>query len=320
MCTLSEKSLVTFVFHEKNENVEFFLQNGIRASPKVDYCIVENCNARTESDMTISKDGDSKIYWLKRPNRSQCFGGYSESVRKIPDTYKYRFFINSTMKGPFLPPSHSPDDHWTQCFIRKFNDDVAMVGSTINVVPETHVQSMMMAVDARALKVLIDKGILFSEDIIVPKRQLIDEHEIEGSQVVLKAGYNIDCMVAAFQNVDWRKPTVHRFDEGINHDLWRKNGYYGRTLHPYETVFFKSSIKEVSEDSHVRMLTYFIQGKSIPNGETGVANSPESISSFYRPSKKFPERLIWAAATTTLGLAFVIALVFVILGSLRKRN
>jgi hypothetical protein len=202
--------------------------------------------------------GDSKVYWMQRPNISQCFGGYSESVRYFQEhPYKYRFFINSTMRGPFLPVYTDNDVHWTKYFTKKFetNPEVALVGSTINTNPQIHVQSMMMVLDERALALFVHHGIFLSENKHVDKHNLVHDHEIRGTQIVLAANYNIDCMMTSCQRIDWRTKSDIPYD--LKHDAWYIGQYYGSTLHPYETIFFKTNRSGMTNKTPVDVLSFF---------------------------------------------------------------
>ena len=250
-----EKSLVTFVFHKRDVNVDFFMRHGIVSSPNVDYCIVENSDVLAPG-VVESMHGASKVYSITRHNVSQCFGGYSASVRMLTYPYKYRFFINSTVRGPFVPPYASKSKHWTEYFVEKFVNNVVMVGATINLVPYVHVQSMMMAVDQRALKILVDNNILLKEDVMVEKEALIANHEIRGPQLVLKSGYNLDCMMTSYQGRDWR--TTFTEADDLLQDPWYVGAYYGHTLHPYETMFFKCFRSDILEHTPINLLTDLI--------------------------------------------------------------
>ena len=313
------KTLITFVFHVMDVNVNFFLKCGIVRHPNVDYCIVENTDAEPAS--FVEHDySPSKFYWMKRPNISQCFGGYSASTRMLPEPYQYRFFINSTMRGPMLPTWASKEKHYIEYFTERFSDSVAMVGSSINIDPEVHVQSMMMGVDQRALRILVENQIFLPEDTHVDKISLIYKHEVRGTQLVLKQGYNIDCMVTAFQGRNWQTEKSAPYDELVTHDLWSIGAYYGQSLHPYETIFFKTVNRNNVAQADV--ITYFIgksqrlDGGSLPSlpnrnvKETtsqAIIDSPVSNTVMEkRQQKKLDKTVVFlSVACAVLGVAFL---------------
>jgi hypothetical protein len=297
------------------------MKNGIVSDPNVDYCIIENTDVEPPS-VHEQMFGDSKVYWVKRHNVSQCFGGYSESIRLLNEPYKYRFFINSTMRGPMLPPYSLKTTHWTEYFTNKFSDSVAMVGASISMNPKIHIQSMMMAVDQRALKILRDKNVFLKDDIAVEKSVLISQHEIRGTQVVLEAGLNIDCMITTFQGRDWRdQKRAHEFDSHIKHDPWYIGAYYGFTLHPYETIFFKTNRKDILEKTPLDLLSYYInkQPSTTPTFEPPAIHTdhiqktlpiekPILQKLLQKPKKSINKTLLLSVLTGVFGLAFFIML------------
>lgn len=63
-------------------------------------------------------------------------------------------WLNSSVRGPFLPAYHPRDVHWTRAFVRKLTRDVKLVGATINCggayalsAQQPHVQSYAVAMD-----------------------------------------------------------------------------------------------------------------------------------------------------------------------------
>ncbi len=68
--------------------------------------------------------------------------------------FKYFVWLNSSVRGPFLPSYHPRDVHWTRAFVRKLAGDVKLVGATINCggayalsAQQPHVQSYAVAMD-----------------------------------------------------------------------------------------------------------------------------------------------------------------------------
>lgn len=69
---------------------------------------------------------------------------------------RYRFFVwvNSSVRGPFLPAYLHGAMHWTEALTRKITESVKLVGATINCGggyfhpdPQPHVQSYAVAMD-----------------------------------------------------------------------------------------------------------------------------------------------------------------------------
>jgi hypothetical protein len=68
--------------------------------------------------------------------------------------FKYFVWLNSSVRGPFLPAYHPASMHWTAAFVRKLRGDVKLVGSTINCggayalsAQQPHIQSYAVAMD-----------------------------------------------------------------------------------------------------------------------------------------------------------------------------
>ena len=68
--------------------------------------------------------------------------------------FKYFVWLNSSVRGPFLPAYHPAGMHWTAAFVRKLRGDVKLVGSTINCggayalsAQQPHIQSYAVAMD-----------------------------------------------------------------------------------------------------------------------------------------------------------------------------
>jgi len=245
------KTAVIFVFHHVDRNVRFFLRHGLVPHAQVDFVLVQNMpdwSDRQEDTVTEKPLGPSKVWRIQRPNCSQDWGAYGAALRHL-QRERYDFFVcvNSTMRGPFLPPWYQGGQqgtampHWSQLFTRRLNDQVAEVGSTINPLKghRPHVQSMAFAFDHRALRIWLAHEVLFLDNRRVPKDQLIDRHEVAKSKLLLDAGFNLDTLLTCYQGRDWRLPEQH--DLPRQTDPWFKNSMFGTTVHPYETIFFKTN-------------------------------------------------------------------------------
>lgn len=262
------RTLVTYAFHEYNQNVRFFLRHGLAPNDKVDYTIVRNhVDWSGPVDASEPKElGSSLVKWIKRGNTANDFGAYSESLKQNDlDQYDYFVFVNSSVRGPFTQDGDT--EHWSTKFTKKLNDSVAIVGSTINYMDGIpHVQSMIMALDQRGLQINMDAGVFLKEDRFVPKGTLIRQHEIQGSTNLLKVGYNMDCLVTAYQGKDWRRPVQHFYPSiPVHYDLWGDQRYWGHNLHPMETVFFKTNRKYDSSNTIVPLMTEWYESKEWMN-------------------------------------------------------
>ena len=246
-------------------NLNYFLKVVIVNNPDYYFIIVSNGQL---PDIIQQEDN---IHVIQRDNTGYDFGAWAAAIDTIKiDDYNYFVFINSSVRGPFLP-SYVDSYQWPTILTQRLeaNDDsqipVKLVGTTINVlgwpmgrghgIPVgPHVQSMCWATDKIGLLLLIKKGILASAD---NKLVAITNHEVAMSQVMLEHGYNIDCLLVSHQNrqwsslndTDWILMTAH--NSPVGGDVTYRGQYYGQTLHPYEVMFIKTS-----RDLDIKQLDY----------------------------------------------------------------
>ena len=143
---------------------------------------------------------------------------------------------SASSSSPAFPPAPARYFSWFHVFLNKLSASTKLVGTTINCTPMAHVQSMLLAMDYVALQVLLqangrsDKpqqivltssyplwqqwgltpiltqatlGVIYRCHI--DKIMAIEDAEIGASQALLKAGYNIACMMRVYAGVDFRR-------------------------------------------------------------------------------------------------------------------
>lgn len=103
-----------------------------------------------------------------------------------------------------------------------------------------HVQSYLFATDSIGLRLLMDNDIFQSSDR--SHLQVIMNHEIRMSQIILSAGYNIGCLLRKYEGVDFRKQDVAQCNQGAN--PLTPSGYDGMTVHPFEVFFVKAKASD----------------------------------------------------------------------------
>ncbi len=69
------------------------------------------------------------------------------------------------------------------------------------------------------------------------KCSAIDNGEYGLSNCILNNGYNIDCMLSKYKNIDWNDVKDHDLNNLIHPS--RKNSFYGKSIDPYEVIFHK---------------------------------------------------------------------------------
>jgi hypothetical protein len=244
--------VVLYAYYEKNKeykfNFKYFLENAILDN--IDYYIIIN------GICTVQIPNKPNINILFRQNVGFDFGAYSYGIEKIQVKYDYYFFINTSVLGPFNKNKNKP---WTSYFIELFNENVKIVGTSINIYkknkvgkynlesiykhkgPYSHVQTMFFAIDYDYLKYL--KNIDFFNEKQINKmndfNSVIAYKEIYLSQIALYNGWNINCILPQYKNLDYKiiKKDINEYSK--NGDPYYKNSFFGNTIHKEDVLFFK---------------------------------------------------------------------------------
>jgi hypothetical protein len=242
-----------YAYYEKDENykknLEYFLQKGILDN--VDYYFVINGS----STIDFSSIGNRKnITILHRENKGYDFGAYSYVIPLLEKKYDYYFFMNTSVSGPYI---RDKSRKWTDFFIELFTDsDIRIVGTTINILnangvdlPSSHVQSMFFCIDREYLDYLKEID-FFNEEKINKMNfvELVYDKEVNLSQEAIKKGWNINCILPEYKNLDYRtlKHDINPFSAGG--DVCFENAYFGKTLDKYDVIFIKTNRIKINDD------------------------------------------------------------------------
>ena len=117
-----------------------------------------------------------------------------------------------------------------------------MVGTTIVCLPHSDpggygpkVEGFFFMVDTIGLQLLIEEKTIFYNH--PTKYSAIVNGEYGLSNCILKHGYSIDCMIPAYQHIDWRDSRHYHLNH--NEHPSRKNSFYGQSINPYDVIFHK---------------------------------------------------------------------------------
>lgn len=249
----NNKICCLYAYYEKNDlyknNFKFFLENGILDD--VDYYIIINgkCN------VNIPKRDNIFIY--NRENKGYDFGAFSYAIKHITQNYDYYFFINTSVCGPYL---RNKNKKWTSYFIELFNDNVKVVGTSINICnfdrikeydlkkiynknkPFTHIQSMFFCINNDYFKYL-KKINFFDEDKLNNNdmNYVIVTKELGLSQIALNNGWNINSILSKYKNLDYINLKEDINKTSLKGDPYFENKYFGKTIDKYEVIFFKTN-------------------------------------------------------------------------------
>jgi hypothetical protein len=246
-----------YVYYEKDDlyksNFEYFLQNG-GILEDIDYYIIIN----GESTVEIPQLNNIKVF--KRENKGYDFGAYSYGINQLNKEYDYYFFLNTSVKGPYLNEENK-SKKWNDIFIDLFDKDIDIVGTSINIfrisdfeghnleniynhnAPFPHVQSMFFCITNDYLKYLKSINFFDEEDLnnTTDMNKIIAYKEFGLSQNAIKRGKNINCILSKYKGLDYRiiKEDINKTSD--ESDPYYKGNYFGKSIDPYEVVFYKNN-------------------------------------------------------------------------------
>ena len=238
------KSVVIYTYFSSpssDYNLNFFVKRELSYKNNIDYIIVINGHKYNEN---IQFPNLANLTILKKDNTGFDFGGHNfalEYITKNSKSYDYYFFMNSGVIGPILP-RYFTESHWSNIFIKKINEKVKLVGTTIVCLPHTDpggygpkVEGFFFMVDNIGLQLLKTQQNIFCNHN--DKCSAIVYGEYGLSKCILNSGYSIDCMIPKYQNIDWTNNNNYNLNNNIFPS--RKNSFYGYSLNPYEMIFHK---------------------------------------------------------------------------------
>lgn len=265
---LSEKICVVYHYFEANSNYQKNFRHFLTFATNIKadfYCVIAG-----KCSFDLPKI--SNVRFIYTENKNWDYGGYCVAIREYinTDTYGYFAFINSSVRGPFISPTSNRP--WIESFTSLFTEDVGGVGSAIDILPIeslesiffqknysqyppplSHIQTTAYMLSHKALMVLIlNKFYEISEAL--PKEEVICRYEILLSQILRAHGFNIKCLLPEYNHVDYRKPHNEINPTSYNGDPTTPDGYFGRTIHPYESIFIKTE-RGLYPDHYLDMLT-----------------------------------------------------------------
>jgi hypothetical protein len=239
------KSVIIYTYFQSSVsdyNLKFFVEKELQYRENIDYIIV--INGFNYDDKNIYFPNISNLTIIPRENIGYDFGGYNcglEYIQLNNKKYDYYFFMNGGVFGPILP-HYFIDSHWSTVFIKKINDIVKLVGTTIVCLPPwdmggfgPKVEGFFFMVDQIGLDLLQNQQTIFCDHS--NKCDAIVKGEYGLSNCILKHGYSIDCMLRKYQNIDWRDPNNYHMNDYIHPS--KKNSFYGNSIIPYEVIFYK---------------------------------------------------------------------------------
>ena len=273
------KTLVIYHYYEKDnsykDNFLHFFTFGY--SIEIDYVVV------VAGKHTVDLPSAENISYVFTDNLNNDYGGYCYAINNAIDISKYQFFffINSSVRGPFL--TSRDKKLWTEFFIEQLEPDTGIVGSTINILSPnsptskdyletyggklncSHVQTTSYLLPKNSLLHLINEG-FFSSSGILDKEEAIRDYELRLSQILKSNGLNLRSLLPEYNKIDYRLPHSDINPTSENGDACFKDAYYGRTIHPNEIIFIKTN-REIYPLAYFDKLTYSLFALEQSNGQ-----------------------------------------------------
>ncbi|KUI56767.1 hypothetical protein VP1G_04138 [Cytospora mali] len=245
------RPLVLYTYAESENaraNLNFFIKNGLHG--KADFVFI--FNGQTTAPAMIPDEPNIRV--VRRDNKCFDIGAMGEVLSKDNLWTNYKRFItmNASIRGPFFPV-HS-QSCWTDTFLNRITDKVKLVGTTLNCIPRTHLQSMLLATDDIGMGILLDPNLAlsasaddfygtakdpvgFSSCFTTMKKAV--HAEIGITALIQSQGFDVDVVMTA----PYSAASFDEFCEksGRPDDFWYNDRYFGTNIHPYETVFMKAN-------------------------------------------------------------------------------
>lgn len=256
------RTLLLYVFSNNDReylhNFAFFVAFGMKGD-NVDYVVIIQ---KTE-DMSLADKKTLRKTLAKLPEQTtvlihanECYDtgavGWAlkqpEVASKLDDC-TYFIVLNSSVRGPFLPPYFPDKRNWHTLLVRRLGGvtNVRLVGPAISCMDHwserrhsfkksPHVQTWLFAMDRPGLNLALSDGRPFKCHL--DREDAIWDGELGLSRVMLDAGYNIDCLLERYQGVDWRLVQNDAYCNDKRNPTG-ENQFFGTTLSLYATIFVK---------------------------------------------------------------------------------
>ncbi|MCG2579793.1 MAG: hypothetical protein KA296_02850 [Marinobacter sp.] len=294
------KVCVVYHYYEKDlsyvDNLSHFLCFGVEGA--ADYFIII-ADGVCRLDLAPLEN----VRILSVPNNNYDYGGYSVVLNEFVDVkrYDYFLFVNSSVRGPFLPPCLGGTKRpWFEYFIDKFNYEVGVVGASINILnnysihseayrkifggraPFPHVQTPVFALNQASLSYLLNIS-FFNSDCFWTRQEVVSRYEIRLSRCLIGAGWNMKCLLPEYNQFDYRTDAVSDPNPSAKDgDVLWPGRYKGRTVHPYEVMFIKTA-RGLWPDSYLNALASSMKFGSPLNGSRFLDDlSCDEIKNNYR--------------------------------------
>ncbi|KAK9848558.1 hypothetical protein WJX84_002458 [Apatococcus fuscideae] len=250
------RTLVVYLYSETEpeaeNNLRYFLRWGVGgAGDGCEYVIVAKAGGTDDKELEEIVEASPGAVRVER-HSVECYDwgtiGWLMDTRRIETKpFRYFIFMNSAVRGPFIPPYLQGRLRWQDLLLSRLTEQTKLVGPTISCESSPkggdvngewrtnpHVQSVF-AMDKVGLQTMLDDGNVFKchKDMW----DAIYYSELGSSLAILKSGFNLDSLMARYQGVDWSDEHNWGCNSRVNP---QGEGYYdGISLDPLEVMFVK---------------------------------------------------------------------------------
>ena len=242
--------------HPDEENLLFFSHHGIYYDdPRVTYLLLF---ATDDIPISMAEFGESRlakglpkrwfyatnvhVSWVTNGIYDLCNykNAFSRPLfRQLAAKATFFFFLNATVRGPFLPLylRHLP---WWVPFFDLMTESVSLVGPYVNCEIAPHVQSFAFLLDRSGLNIAKLTWQCPSPAVRTDpqlRMKWIGENEVALSRNIIKANRSFKVLLAAFYGIDGRK--LGTSEPCVMANPTYKTQYFESHPTPYEVIFYK---------------------------------------------------------------------------------
>lgn len=288
------KIATIYHYYELNEtykdNLIFFLNTSIVNEVEYFFYISGACSVE------LPQLSNTQYFHIE--NKNNDFGGAIEfSKNKRSLDFDIYIFINSSIRGPFIPSYYSSS--WYEVFTSRISKKVALVGSSINLLTEEsrisdyfkerfnfsppfiHVQTTAYALSYEGYSLVVKKGLYDVHDSL-KKNDVIARYEILLSQIILNNNFSISSILPTHEEFSLSNKGVKFKGTTKKGDPLQKAAFYGRTLTPLESIFIKTnrnliSSRDLSSYTFTSLVTHSLNSFLTKDGSNLFKKSLEKL-------------------------------------------
>ena len=209
------------------------------------------------------------LHYFSTKNIDADYGGLCHYIHNFHDEKDDLIVVNSSVAGPFYDVEQNKS--WTSLFTDLLIGNIGLVGSTVSYLHPTsphaihyaheygkqgylpHVQTFAYLISSRAIGILKRAG-FFDASYDNDRDQIVSGYELNLSQMVMGFGMEITSIANPSQVIALGYEQHDANESSVNGDVMFKDAFYGRTLHPYETVFVITRRQYIPDDILISLL------------------------------------------------------------------